>query len=535
MRRRFAKAIVLHCHKDAREQIAASLAAERIACIAAADVAHLQSDAEMDEVGAVFVQVPADTTESISRLFCHIRRRCPKSAVVAITPAGDAGRMRAALCGGASDCLDEPVDRAALARCLQAAAGPVANHRSAEKNAESTPRDNLTPLPGHSAFLNVLAGMRTACRRRCERLAILLVDLDRFRECNERHSPAFGDHVLRWMAKLLDGLRREQDIVARYQSDRFIMAMPRAGHAEAAERAEHLRRAMARRPVVFGGAPVEMTASIGVAESTLGFIESEQQLIERARVALAHAKHGGGNRTVTWRQMLAGEPLPELAADLTTERVNQALKRVHEQLHCTHVESTRALVAAVEAKDPYTRAHSLTVAHYAEQIARRLRVSPALLKPLRVAALLHDIGKIGVPDAVLTKPGALTDEEYELIKRHPETAVQILEHVSYLADELPLILHHHERYDGRGYPGGLSGDHIPLGARILAMADSVDAMASPRSYKPAYDVQRVKAEVARGRGTQFDPAVADATLQWLEENPDVLRCSEAPPAPPALA
>lgn len=197
---------------------------------------------------------------------------------------------------------------------------------------------------------------------------------------------------------------------------------------------------------------------------------------------------------------------------------------IREQLRSARLESMRTLIAAVEAKDPYTRAHSFTVSRFAVAIGRRMKLHNDRLAALRTAGLLHDVGKIGIPDAILTKPGRLTEEEFTLVKRHPETALEILSHVSYLREERPMILHHHERYDGGGYPAGLAGEAIPLGARVLAMADSLDAMFSPRSYKPAYDQQRVRREIVKGVGTQFDPAVSRVTLDWLDGR---LRCAAA--------
>jgi putative nucleotidyltransferase with HDIG domain len=193
-------------------------------------------------------------------------------------------------------------------------------------------------------------------------------------------------------------------------------------------------------------------------------------------------------------------------------------------------ESTRAMVAAIDARDPYTRAHSVSVAAYAEAIGRRMGLSAPVLASLRKAALLHDVGKIGVPDAILTKPGPLTADEYDTVKRHPEIAIEILGHLSFLEEQLPLILHHHERYDGRGYPSGLVGERIPIGARILAVADALDTMFSPRTYKPAYQLDQVRAELIAGSGRQFDPAVIQATLALLDEQPSLVPLPHSEPA-----
>ena len=192
------------------------------------------------------------------------------------------------------------------------------------------------------------------------------------------------------------------------------------------------------------------------------------------------------------------------------------------QLIQAQIDTILTLVAAVEAKDPYTERHSLHVPQYAESIARTMHLSDRETDVIKTAALLHDSGKIGVPDAILTKPGPLTVEEFTLVKQHPVTGAAILRSATCLRRELPLVLHHHERYDGTGYPEGLRGDQIPLGARILHTADAIDAMICPRSYKRGLGLGSVMSELRLGRGTQFDPLVADAALKWLDESPEDL-------------
>jgi HD-GYP domain-containing protein (c-di-GMP phosphodiesterase class II) len=186
-------------------------------------------------------------------------------------------------------------------------------------------------------------------------------------------------------------------------------------------------------------------------------------------------------------------------------------------LRRSHWESIQALVAAVEAKDLFTQLHSRTVCEYADAIARRLGLTGQAVESLRTAAVLHDIGKIGIPDAILQKPGPLTADEFALVQQHPQMAIDILRPASFLAGELPAILHHHERFDGAGYPRRLAAREIPLAARILAAADALDAMLSPRSYKQPYDRAHARAEFLRCRGSQFDPDVANATVEWLDE------------------
>jgi response regulator RpfG family c-di-GMP phosphodiesterase len=198
------------------------------------------------------------------------------------------------------------------------------------------------------------------------------------------------------------------------------------------------------------------------------------------------------------------------------------------QLREVSMQSIRALVRAVEARDPFTRRHSEHVACYAVELARRLEVSPKALESIRTASLLHDCGKIGVSDQVLTKPGSLTDEEFALIKRHPTVGSQIISQIAAFGTEAELVRCHHERWDGRGYPAGLVAEQIPLGARIIHVADAIDAMLMERTYKRAYPVSKVIEELQRCCGTQFDPQVAETAEAMCRETPDVLiRPSEA--------
>ncbi|MFQ5591699.1 MAG: HD-GYP domain-containing protein [Phycisphaerae bacterium] len=181
------------------------------------------------------------------------------------------------------------------------------------------------------------------------------------------------------------------------------------------------------------------------------------------------------------------------------------------------LDSMQALVVGPDAKDVEVRNHSLRVAEYAQIMGRRMRLRPSVIDSLNEAALMHDIGKLAVPESILRKPGPLSIEEFEVIARHPAAARDILGHLRSLSRELSLILHHHERYDGQGYPAGLAGIRIPLEARILAVADALDAMCSSRSYKPAYSLQRVRSELVAGAGRQFDPDVTRIALSWLDE------------------
>lgn len=185
---------------------------------------------------------------------------------------------------------------------------------------------------------------------------------------------------------------------------------------------------------------------------------------------------------------------------------------LYEEQRISFIGTIRAMSGALDAKDRYTRGHSDRVAHLSAKIARHLGFSEEESERVRIAGIVHDVGKIGVPEGVLCKPGRLTDEEFDKIKLHPEIGHEILKGIPSLSDILPGVLHHHERYDGKGYPHGLAGDDIPLLARIIGVADTFDAMSSNRAYRSRMSRDVVLAEIAKCSGSQFDPRVAEAFL-----------------------
>lgn len=186
------------------------------------------------------------------------------------------------------------------------------------------------------------------------------------------------------------------------------------------------------------------------------------------------------------------------------------------------LESVRALVRAVEAKDHYTRRHSEQVAFYAVSLAEGQGLPEATVECIRTAALLHDVGKIGVPDRVLTKAGPLNDREFAFIRRHPELGADILANITVFGREAELVRHHHENWDGTGYPHGLAGEETPLGARVIQAADCLDAMLMERTYKPSLPLPAVMGEFRRCAGSQFDPRLAAAAIDWCRAHPELL-------------
>ena len=202
------------------------------------------------------------------------------------------------------------------------------------------------------------------------------------------------------------------------------------------------------------------------------------------------------------------------------KKINAELSQTYEQLERAYLDSIQTLRYTVEAKDPYTRGHSDRVAQYSVLIGKHLGLPDEDLRTLEIGGLFHDIGKIGVPDTILRKESKLTDDEYSEIKNHPSIGVHILSSATIFQNIIPIVKHHHERYDGKGYPGRLKGEEIPYFARITALADTFDAMTSKRSYRDALSLDVVIAEFERCKGSQFDPELDDVFLDILKNHYD---------------
>ena len=209
------------------------------------------------------------------------------------------------------------------------------------------------------------------------------------------------------------------------------------------------------------------------------------------------------------------------------KKINDELKTTYDKLESAYMETIEILRFTVEAKDAYTRGHSDRVSAYSVLIGEALGLSEDDLKTLKIGGLFHDIGKIGIPDSILLKTDKLDDEEYSEIKNHPAIGAHILSNATIFKDIIPIVKHHHERFDGHGYPGKLKGEEIPYLARIATVADSFDAMTSKRSYRDSLPIDVVKEEIKKNSGTQFDPEIAEVFLKFLDEQPEEIRRIQA--------
>lgn len=351
-------------------------------------------------------------------------------------------------------------------------------------------RDSMTMLFNHSFLRQSLDREIKRCVEKNSQLSFMILDVDDFKAYNDVLGHPPGDELLKIVANLLERNVRSYDMVGRYGGDEFGVILPCSGHSRAVEVGERLRLAVAEYPfphreLMPSG---RITVSVGVAcypdDATEG-----ARLIELADEALYNAKRNSKNRVEVYFSAFK-----ELQGDWP-----------HGQDTLYNI---KGLLAMVNSKDRYTYGHSEKVAGYAAALAAAAGLDNKEVRKIRVAAFLHDIGKVDIPKEILNKPGPLSRDEYSLIKRHPEIGAGIVGQIRSLEDIVMAILHHHERYDGRGYPYGLAGEKIPVNARIIALADSFDAMTSHRPYRRAMTTREAVEEIERGAGRQFDPDLA---------------------------
>ena len=356
--------------------------------------------------------------------------------------------------------------------------------------------DVLTGLLNRRGFEESFQLELERARRGGHTLSVLVGDLDNFKQVNDRYGHSTGDRALVRTAHILERRQRRFDTVARLGGEEFALIVPDADDHDAYMLAERLRISVGD---AFGTQEIPITISFGVA-SFPAHGETYEALVGAADDALYAAKELGRDRTVIYSREVAGILTPP-------DRPNGPRNE--------HLATVLALAEALDVRDAATARHSETVGRYAELIAREIGLPPDVVGRLRLAGMLHDIGKIAVSNMLLTKPAPLSDEEWVEMRRHAEIGARILANAR-LADIGQWVLAHHERPDGDGFPFGIANGDIPLEARILAVADAYEAMTSDRAYKSAMAPHEARLELRRCAGSQFDPRVVEALLVALD-------------------
>lgn len=357
--------------------------------------------------------------------------------------------------------------------------------------------DPLTGLGNHRSFHKRIREQVEVCSEG-DTVSLILFDIDGFKQVNDSLGHLAGDDLLRHLAGHLEPAVAISNAY-RYGGDEFAVILAGKDRRQATLTAEELRANISS---VSAPGGQQLTVSLGVCTYP-EMADSAEELVYRADMAMYWAKSTGKNRVGDWDGLVSRRN-----GGLAPEYISDRSGKAHD--------AVASLVSALNSKDPTTRDHTERCSWYAAELARDLGLGEEDASILRLASLLHDIGKLVIPDAVLRKPGALSDSEWTLMREHPSSAQHILSQMDSVADAVPAIVHHHERFDGTGYPNGLSGEDIPLASRILSVTDAFDAMTSDRPYRDAMSIDDALQELRDNAGTQFDPQVVEAFVKLVD-------------------
>ena len=388
---------------------------------------------------------------------------------------------------------------AALRRLYTRTARGLTSH--AEQIDGPSALDSLTAVYGRRFAQRRIEEAAAAAIRYGQPVSLLLIDVDQLRRVNAEKGSQAGDTVLAALGASLRDAVRATDVVGRWDGDEFVVVAQQTPATSALTLAERIRRDVPLRLAQPDGAA--LSVSIGLADLP-GCADDATSLVRAAEAALALAQRRGPAGLVYFKDLHAVSVGPE-DASIVSERLK----------HVT-LGTIRALATAVDKRDHYTHGHGQALGQLLTTAAQCLGLDAQTTSILLAGAELHDVGKIGVPDHILRKPGPLTADEYAVMKRHPETGKDIVAAALELEELVPAILCHHERWDGQGYPRGLRGTEIPLVARLIAIADAYHAMISDRPYRKALTRAAAIGELRKNAGTQFDPGLVKVFLQALE-------------------
>jgi len=371
--------------------------------------------------------------------------------------------------------------------------------------------DRLTQIPNRGSVVGTLHQEVERAGRHDRPLSIAFVDIDHFKDVNDTHGHGVGDEVLRIVAGLFRSNLRVSDVVGRYGGEEFMLVLPETTPEEATDVAEKARIMVEQHRFEGGnGAPFRVTISIGIAGGHGATLQVDP-FIQSADHAMYSAKSLGRNQTYVFRE-------PDDDARVVGAPISSAGRARALEVGAIGRRAAEAALSALVTPLPHYRGKpSSLIATIAVQLARDISLPPQEVERIRVASLLHDIGKVAVPDKILEKPAPLTDAEWSFVRQHPRIGQLIIDEAGGLRDAGKIILHHHERFGGHGYPHGLRGKAIPLGSRIVSIADAYDAMVHDRPYKRAMDHEAALVELRRHSVTQFDPDLVNLFVRRFSD------------------
>jgi len=381
-------------------------------------------------------------------------------------------------------------------------------------------RDFETGLFNRRFLDEVMEAEFTRAKRYNQSLSLIMLDIDYFKSINNMYGHQFGNLCLQQLAKLLKKAVRKYDIVVRSGGEEFIIISPGIDRFQTLVLAQRILDEI--NVFNFGdrNGTVKLKVSIAVVSYPEEGVLKSENLVELAEQVLIRAKECGGNRVYTSGESKKSKTKFLIKKTNKQENIlglRHKLDRITLRANQNLIEAIFAFAKAIELRDHYTGEHVEKTVLYATKLGRSLKLSMEEIENLRQAAILHDLGKLGISDKILLKNSKLTDSEYTQIKKHPQIAADILRPIHFLRSVIPYILYHHERWDGRGYPCGLQGELIPVGARIIAIADVFQALTSNRPYRKAFTKDEAVRIMKEGAGSQYDPKIVKVFLKLIKD------------------
>lgn len=379
-------------------------------------------------------------------------------------------------------------------------------------------KDSHTGLYNHRYLEDAVEAEFSRAKRYNYSLSVLMMDIDYFKSINDVYGHQFGDLVLKQFADQLTKVVRRYDIVIRFGGEEFIIILPRTNKVIVLMLAKRILNVV--NLYNFGDKKqiVKLRVSVAAASYPEDKIIKGLDLVNYTDKALSKAKEDGGNRVYSSAD-LNDEKISNMELEENTNvkllknKIGKLTKRANQSL----IEAVFAFAKTIELKDHQTGEHVERTVYYAVETARALNLPRSEVERIKEASRLHDLGKVGISEQILLKPAKLSEEEFEEIKKHPQIGVDIIRPIQALREIIPLILYHQERWDGSGYCAGLKGEDIPVGARIIAVADVYEALISDRPYRRAYSKAEALKIIREGSGTQFDPEIVDIFLKVLQQ------------------
>ena len=410
-----------------------------------------------------------------------------------------------------------------------------------DKLAEMSQTDRLTGLANRHHFEEVLDCFYHQARRYNRPLSLICMDIDFFKAVNDTGGHQSGDRLLILVAQTIEQACRKADLPARFGGDEFAVLLPETTIADATAMAERIREAIGSREHLVNSVRMNVTTSIGLTDLNTGGIDSGEAMLAMADSALYAAKGAGRNCTVKAHELEGVTWKGQSEQGVKVNTLCKKLAGLDNQFKGLFLQAVEEIMEILEQRDPYMADHARKVQHLAVMIAEEMGLPERVVKRVEIAAMLHDIGMLAMPDKVLLCESELEGEQLDIMRKHPLYSVRIMEGMEFLEQEIPAVRYHHERFDGTGYPEGLSGGAIPLTARILAVADVFDAMTSCRTFREARSLESALEETRKVAGTQLDPVIVDAFMALADRlgqdllSPPAKRArDEEPSAPPPV-